>query len=209
MGVKERRQQEKENLRQTILDTAREMFAEEGYASVSMRKIADKIEYSPTTIYLYFKDKNDLFRQICEETFARLGQKLQSIGVKHGKSIEGLRAGLRAYVEFGLEHPKHYEVTFMMPLMEKLKETAEHEYSDSLGKKAFDYLRNGVLDCMESGEIEKGDVALVSQTLWAGIHGVTSLLIGHEGFPFVEKKALVDSVIDTMLKGLRAGKTPV
>ena len=61
MGVKERREREKESLRQDILDVAREMFATEGYESVSMRKIADKIEYSPTTIYLYFKDKNELF----------------------------------------------------------------------------------------------------------------------------------------------------
>jgi hypothetical protein len=54
---------------------------------------------------------------------------------------------------------------------------------------------------MESGAIEKGDVDLASQTLWAGIHGVTSLLIGHQGFPFVNKKTLVNSVIDTLLKG--------
>ena len=188
-------------MRQVILDTAREMFAEEGYASVSMRKIADKIEYSPTTIYLYFKDKNDLLRQICDETFAKLAQKLNAIGKKHDKNLDGLRAGLLAYVEFGLKHPKHYEVTFMIPLTENLG-TVEEQFAESLGKKAFDYLRNGVADCMASGEIKKGDVDLVSQTLWAGIHGVTSLLIGHEGFPFVNKKTLVDSVIDTMLAGL-------
>lgn len=205
MSVKQRRQREKENLRQLILDTAREMFAEEGYASVSMRKIADEIEYSPTTIYLYFKDKNDLLRQICEETFAKLGKKLESIGKKHGKTLESLRRGLRAYVEFGLEHPKHYEVTFMLPLTENLG-AAEYQFADSLGKKAFDYLRNGVADCMAAGELEKGNVDAVSQTLWAGIHGVTSLLIGHEGFPFVSKKTLINSVIDTMLRGLVARK---
>jgi AcrR family transcriptional regulator len=206
MSVKQRREREKENLRQLILDTAREMFAEEGYASVSMRKIADKIEYSPTTIYLYFKDKNDLFKQICDETFAKLGERLQAIGKTHGRTLGGFRAGLRAYIEFGLEHPKHYEVTFMLPLTENLGKT-EMKYADSLGKKAFDYLRNGVVSCMENGVIEKGDVDLVSQTLWAGIHGVTSLLIGHENFPFVDKKMLIDSVIDTMLKGLIFGKT--
>jgi AcrR family transcriptional regulator len=202
MSVKERKQREKENLRQTILDTAREMFADEGYQSVSMRKIADKIEYSPTTIYLYFKDKNDLLRQICDETFARLGQKIYSIGKTHGKTLEGFRAGLLAYVEFGLEHPKHYEVTFMLPLTGKLDET---EFSGSSGQKAFDFLRNGVAECMASGEIDEGNIDLISQTLWAGIHGVTSLLIGHEGFPFVDKKTLVASVIDTMLKGLTIG----
>ena len=204
MGVKERQQREKENLRQIILDAAREMFAEEGYHSVSMRKIADKIEYSPTTIYLYFKDKNDLLQQICDETFARLGGKFQSIGKKHSTNIDGLREGLRTYIEFGLKHPKHYEVTFMLPLTENLGD----EFENSLGQRAFEYLRKGVADSMESGEIAKGDIDLVSQTLWAGIHGVTSLLIGHEGFPFVNKKTLINSVIDTMLKGLMAEDEP-
>jgi AcrR family transcriptional regulator len=206
MRVKQRREMEKENLRQLILDAAREMFADEGYASVSMRKIADKIDYSPTTIYLYFKDKNDLLRQICEETFAKLGQKLDSIGRKHGKTVHGLRKGLRAYVEFGLEHPKHYEVTFMLLLTRDLDE-AEYQFAESLGKKAFDFLRSSVADSMESGAIEEGDIDLISQTLWAGIHGVTSLLIGHKGFPFVNKKTLINSVIDTMLEGLVKNKS--
>jgi AcrR family transcriptional regulator len=202
MGVKERRQREKENLRHVILDAAREMFAEEGYASVSMRKIADKIEYSPTTIYLYFKDKNDLLRQICDETFAKLGRKFQAMSKKHDSNLEGLREGLRIYVEFGLKHPKHYEVTFMLPLTVDLGD----EFEGSLGQRAFEYLRVGVENCMASGEIKKGDVDLISQTLWAGIHGITSLLIGHEGFPFVNKKTLINSVIDTMLKGLTPEK---
>ncbi len=206
MSVKQRREREKENLRQVILDAAREMFADEGYANVSMRKIADKIDYSPTTIYLYFKDKNDLLRQICEETFVKLGRKLDSIGKKHGETLDGLREGLRAYVEFGLKHPKHYEVTFMLPLAKDF-DVAEYQFDESLGKKAFDYLRSSVTDCIESGAIEKGDIDLISQTLWAGIHGVTSLLIAHQGFPFVNKKTLVNSVIDTMLKGLVENKS--
>lgn len=197
MGVKQRREREKENLRQLILDTAREMFAEEGYHDVSMRKIADKIQYSPTTIYLYFRDKNDLLRQICDETFAKLGKKLESTGKKHERNVDGLREGLRTYIEFGLKHPKHYEVTFMLPLMVDLGD----EFEGSLGQRAFEYLRTGVKGCIESGEFS-GDIDLISQTLWAGIHGVTSLLIGHEGFPFVNKKILINSVIDTMLNGL-------
>jgi AcrR family transcriptional regulator len=189
-------------LRQTILDAAREMFAEEGYRSVSMRRIADRIEYSPTTIYLYFRDKNELLREVCDETFAKLAKRLEAIGKKHGKSLDALREGLRAYVDFGLKHPKHYEVTFMLPLTESLGA----EFEGSLGERAFEYLRRGVADAIEAGEIENGGVDLVSQTLWAAVHGVTSLLIGQQGFPFVSKRKLVDSVIDTMIEGLKPKK---
>jgi AcrR family transcriptional regulator len=202
MSVKQRREREKENLRQEILDAAREMFASEGYKNVSMRKIADKIEYSPTTIYLYFKDKSDLLHQICEETFARLARHLSEITAEETNALAGLRKGLRAYVEFGLEHPNHYEVAFITPLIENI-ESDEHSFEDSLGQQAFGFLKKGVADAIADGKIKKGDVDLISQTLWAGIHGLTSLLIGHSNFPFVEKDKLIDSLIDTMLKGLK------
>ena len=72
MGTKERRAREKEQLRRQIIDAARELFVSEGYENVSMRKIADKIEYSPTVIYLYFKDKADLLDSACQETLLGL-----------------------------------------------------------------------------------------------------------------------------------------
>ena len=78
MGVKERREREKSEVRDKILDAARELFIAEGYEGVSMRKVADKIEYTPTTIYGYFEDKEDLFRQLCHEDFARLAEVFQS-----------------------------------------------------------------------------------------------------------------------------------
>src|ERR687885_1755275 len=80
MGVQERRAREKQELRQEILDAARELFIREGFENVSMRKIADKIEYSPTTIYLHFQDKADLLDCICEETLGKLQQRLAAIG---------------------------------------------------------------------------------------------------------------------------------
>src|SRR5438046_3738793 len=113
VGVKERREREKEVLRQEILDAARDLFIKEGYENVSMRKVAEKIEYSPTTIYLYFESKADLLYYICEETFSRLLKKLESLGEESSDPLVCLRKGLRAYIEFGLKHPNHYKVTFI------------------------------------------------------------------------------------------------
>jgi AcrR family transcriptional regulator len=202
MGVKERRKREKENLRQEILDAAREMFAADGFKSVSMRKIAEKIEYSPTTIYLYFKDKVDLLNQICEETFANLSAEIAAVKSADEDALENMRNGLRRYVEFGLRHPKHYEVTFMTPIMGYLGQDA-HPFEGSMGQRAFEYLRSEVSACMSAGKIKTGDVDLVSQTIWATIHGITSLLIAHTDFPFVDTDKLIDSVIGTMLDGLK------
>ncbi len=202
MGIAERRERQKENLRQEIFDAASELFAQEGYANVSMRKIAERIEYSPTTIYLYFKDKNELLKFICEETFAKLGAQIREISEPETDEIVALRKGLRAYVDFGLAYPNHYEVVFNMPIFNQPHDE-EYKYAGSMGQRTFDYLRSQVLACVEAGKLKKGDVDAMSQTLWAGIHGVVSLLNNHLDFPFVEKNKLVDSLIDTMIAGLK------
>lgn len=182
------------------MDAAREMFVAEGYASVSMRKIADKIGYSPTTIYLYFKDKSDLIHQICEQTFARLAQNITAIEQLSDNPLEKLRSGLREYIHFGLKHPSQYEIVFITPLPIDV----EKEFEETNGKIAFDTLRTVVAECISANLLKNNDVELISQTLWAGIHGLTSLLIQHGGFPFVERERLIDGMIDTLISGTKA-----
>ncbi len=203
MGIKERKEKAKDNLRQEIFDAASELFAKEGIANVSMRKIAEKIEYSPTTIYLYFKDKTTLLHQICEETFAKLAAEVTKIREITNDPLEILRGGLRAYIEFGLKHPNHYGVVFITPLKSYIDENFEYSFDNSTGKIAFEKLVESVITCVETGAIKNGDIELISQTLWAGMHGLTSLLIGHTEFPFAEKERLIESMIDTMIKGLQ------
>ena len=200
MAVRNRNESDKEALRQEIMDAAREMFVAEGYANVSMRKIADKIGYSPTTIYLYFKDKTDLVHQICEQTFALLAQNIQAIYRLSDNPLEKLRSGLREYIYFGLKHPSQYEIVFISPLPINV----ESSFEESNGRIAFDTMRAVISECVSSKLLKHNDIELISQTLWAGIHGVTSLLIQHGGFPFVEHERLIDSVIDTLISGVKA-----
>jgi len=200
VAVRNRNESDKEALRQEIMDAAREMFVAEGYANVSMRKIADKIGYSPTTIYLYFKDKTDLVHQICEQTFALLAQNIQAIYRLSDNPLEKLRSGLREYIYFGLKHPSQYEIVFISPLPINV----ESSFEESNGRIAFDTMRAVISECVSSKLLKHNDIELISQTLWAGIHGVTSLLIQHGGFPFVERERLIDSVIDTLISGVKA-----
>lgn len=203
MGVRERREREKEALRQEILDAARELFVAEGYENVSMRKIADRIEYSPTTIYLYFKDKAEILREICDETFAKMIAKLEEISTGDDDAIAKLRRGMHAYVRFGLAHPHHYILTFLVPLS---AEDMPEDFSmhGSLGWKAFGMLRSMVQDCIDAGSFKSGDVDVMSQALWTMIHGVTALLITDCVFPWVERDVLIDQVVDAAVEGMRA-----
>src|SRR5258708_29455635 len=104
MNVQERRARQKENIREDILDAARTLFVKEGYEHVSIRKIAEKVEYAPGTIYLYFHDKAEILDRICEETFSKLTQRMTAINRDPASPFDGLRRGLRTYIQLRMDH---------------------------------------------------------------------------------------------------------
>jgi AcrR family transcriptional regulator len=201
MGVQERRAREKKELRQEILDAARDLFLREGFEHVSMRKIAEKIEYSPTTIYLYFQHKADMVDCLCEETLARLVRKQTQIDEAIADPVERLRRCLRSYIEFGLKHPNHYKMSFMMS--ELFDDPDRAVRSRAMGERAFDHLRQGLAQCVQQKSIAVADIEATAQVLWATIHGLTSLLIAKPKFPWVERERLIDTLVENAINGLR------
>ena len=205
MGVQERRLREKKELRQEILDAARDLFVREGFENVSMRKIAEKIEYSPTTIYLYFQDKADLLDCLCEETLGRLGRKQTQLDETVADPVERLRCGLRAYIEFGLKHPDSYQIAFMMP--QPFDDPERCPRAHTSGQKAFGHLRHTLEECQQQGRIQVRDVEAAAQTLWATIHGLTSLLIAKPRFPWLDQEHLIDTLITQAMDGIHADQS--
>ncbi len=201
MGVKERRAREKEQLRHRILSAARELFVAEGYESVSMRKIADMIDYSPTTIYLYYKDKADLLDSVCKETLLNLLNTLDLLRKDKSAPVETLRRSGKAYVEFGLKYPQDYKLAFVVrPQFQKGLGLQE----GSVGEKVFNYLSTMVSECIRQKKFRQVDVETTGQALWSAVHGVTLLLIDFPDFPWTEKDKLIDMVIHTMIEGLKS-----
>ena len=201
MGVKERRTREKEQLHQQILVAARELFVNEGYENVSMRKIADKIEYSPTTIYRYFKDKADLLDSVCQETLLSLLNTLEQLKKDKSDPVETLRKSGRVYVTFGLKYPQDYKLTFVIrPQFQKGLGLQE----GSIGEKVFNYLREMVSECIQQKIFRQVDIETTSQVMWSSVHGITLLLIDFPDFPWTEKDRLINTVIDTTIEGLKA-----
>jgi AcrR family transcriptional regulator len=207
MGVAERRAREKEALRSKILDAASQLFVEEGVPSVSVRKIADRIEYSPATIYLYFRDKNDLLASLCRETFNGLKEELLRLEQEETDQLRQLRRGLRFYIDFGLEHPHHYILTFGTPHgtydMEKAPEFLE---ANKVGLETFDCLRRSLERCRATGLLRFDDLEATAQVVWTFIHGTTSLLILYHSdphFPWVTKEQLIETGLDMILKSLQ------
>lgn len=197
MGVQERRARQKENIREEILDAARTLFVKEGYEHVSIRKIAEKIEYAPGTIYLYFRDKAEILERLCDETFAKLEKRMHAIHADPASPLDGLRRGLRTYIQFGIDNPHHYIVTFVQA------KQLPHDHKPNSGQRCFDNLCAAVQRCIDAGQLNCDDVQEVAQALWAGAHGVTTLLITCSSFPFIEQNRLIDRVVHILIEGIR------
>ena len=205
MGVKERREREKSETRDKILDAARELFVTEGYEGVSMRKVAEKIEYSPTAIYVYFADKNELFHQLCRQDFARL-QEVVATEMPSDPIERVLKIG-RNYVQFGERFPNHYVFMFMTPHPEQELDEQDREIAGNPEVDAYAFLKWAVQEAINAGCFREGveDSELVSQTLWASVHGVISLNIAKGKDPWVDWRPLrqrAEMMLDITLRGL-------
>ena len=205
MGPRERREREREEVRTRILDAARDLFAAEGYEAVTMRRIAERIEYSPTAIYFHFRDKDTLLKDLCETDFASLAQEFVVLQ-KIADPIEKLKAIGLAYFRFGMEKPNHYRLMFMTP-HPPIESDVMHKGNPE--EDAYAFLKSVVHEAIAQKRFKREyhDVELVSQTMWAGVHGVVSLSIAKESDPWVEwrnaearAKIMVDVLVDGMVR---------
>jgi AcrR family transcriptional regulator len=210
MGTKERRERERQGLREKILEAARELFTQYGYEAVSMRKIAERIEYSPTTIYLYFADKEALVRELCSQDFLGLAARFRALAAEPDP-IERLRGIGRAYVRFARERPNHYRMMFMtahppVPVADRGIEKGNPQVD------AWALLKDTVEEAQRAGMLRRdlGAPEAVAELLMAGVHGVASLHVAKRNDPWIQWSPvdqLADRMIEALLRGCGASET--
>lgn len=174
MGIPERRERERQELRQRILDAARELFAARGYEAVTMREIAKRIEYSATALYKHFVDKEALVRELCRHDFNALAALFIEAASSSGGPYERFtRVGL-VYLDFAVRHPQHYRVMFMGGLPPVPPDDQER---DDPTHNAYVFLRALTADLVRAGLVrpELEDIDLVAQTAWGIVHGAAAL----------------------------------
>lgn len=175
MGINERKEKQKLEIKKMILDASMKLFVEEGFESVTIRKIADLIEYSPTTIYLYFKDKNEIFYQLHELGFQKMGEMNSSVAAIQNPLTRLYKMG-ENYIEFGLTHPEFYDIMFISRAPMQVLEAMENCDWKS-GEAALHALMATVDECMQKKFIRKQNVQVVTMAIWGMVHGLVSLQI--------------------------------
>lgn len=203
MGFKERRQRHREEFRAEILEAALDLFSREGYSGFSMRKLAARIEHSPTTIYLYFRDKDDLLFHICENFYAAMLRDMQAIRERGTTADQALRDILLNYIRFSLANPERYKVVFFSnPQLYGRPE--EYASRDTMSLRCWKSICEVIHDCMTGGMIRLTDAETLSLVFWSAVHGLVSSLIFTKDFPMPDPDLMADMLVDGLLRGYRA-----
>lgn len=182
MGSKERREREKLATRERILDAARELFVQVGYNDVTMRKIADRIEYSPTAIYLHFADKEALMTELSVCDFREFTAAFSRVPPNPDPAGR-LRDLGRALVAFAKSCPNQYRLLFMTERPEPTPEAlaAKPEVD------AYDLLLAAVDEALQAGVYHTSwDRHVIAQVLWGSLHGICALHLVMPGKSRVE-----------------------
>ena len=174
MGITERKERGKEDLKRRILDAAMELFLEHGYERTSMRMIAQRIAYSPTTIYIYFKDKNAIFHALHVEAFQQLGARLAPLAHVENP-MERLTAMGKVYLEFAEQNPGLYDLMFIMKAPVHAVDEMHHLWEE--GDRVFAVLKATVEEAMNKKLLRQSDVEVTSLLVWSTVHGMAALLV--------------------------------
>jgi AcrR family transcriptional regulator len=184
-----------DRLRVELVDAAIRMLAAVNHEQpLSLRALAREVGIAPQSVYLHFGSKPELLRAVVEALFAELQRRLDQAQGAQTNPTARLQAHCRAYCEYGLRHPGHYQLLFER----QLTDSAGLAYEGSPGAKVFDNFVGAVRDCTQCRANLGQDPRYVATAVWVGLHGIVSLRLGKPGFPWPP----VQTMIDTMLAGL-------
>jgi AcrR family transcriptional regulator len=202
MGIRERHDRERQAVRQAILDAARDLFVAEGYRNVSIRKIAERIEYSPAAIYSYFGSKDDIFFALAEEGFRRLDARVRSAGV-HEDPLQDVRACWWAYYEFSKEQREFFELMFVD---RSVPQITEQWTGLAFVHQMLAFAAERLERCIDAGIFHPSTNAEVAMHLiWGALTGPAVIGSGCRLAPGEDPDALARDILELTLAGFRAG----
>ena len=184
--------------RAEILAAAERIFVDHGYEGATIRKIADDVGLSSTALYMHFSDKSEILHEICERAFERLLIMNRAVLEEPGTPEQRMRRLMQSYVRFGFENPNAYRLVYMTRPLEAQQ---AQSVAQSMGYELFGAFVQVVEEAAAEGRL-RGEPRETAQALWAGAHGVVSLIITKPYFDWVERDRLVDTLLDALFIGL-------
>jgi AcrR family transcriptional regulator len=206
MGIIERKARQKADLRARILEAARAIVLIDGFAGLTMRKIAQAIEYSPGTLYLHFAGRDEIGQELCLDGFRELAAVLAPVAAI-AEPRARIEAIAEAYIRFGLDRPEIYRLIFMIDptIVKAAYDRAEAGGPDDPAGQAYALILAGFAELETAGRLVPSAAPLVmADVLWSSLHGVVSLKLTCPGFPATPVEILVPALVRSLLDGMLA-----
>lgn len=201
MGIQERKKREQEEIRERIVNAAEKLFLEKGYAHVSMRNIAQEIEYSTTVIYKLFPNKQAILLRLFADKYGILLERFNQIREAGGSGPrQKLEELVKAYLAFGREYPDYYQLAVIRNVVSEDRDLPYMD-EDSVILRLYQIFVETVKDCLASGQPDNRGPEAVAQSVWACLHGALSLRIVHTQFPWVSEEQFYDTIAEIAIKG--------
>ena len=190
---------QKNDLKRRILNTARHLLLRDGYASLSMRKIARAIDYSATSIYLYFDGKDDLFQALVEEGMKQLYRALQQTAARHTDPVARLEALSQCYVQYGLDNPEYYEIMFVLH-PEHVAPFPADKYRRA--RRNLELFSEALAQGAKEGRLQVEEPRTAASSIWATLHGTVALLLARRIDAGIEQEVFIQTTIRQAIRGV-------
>lgn len=185
-------------LRDQILDISRHLLFEEGYKSLSMRKIAKHADVTATSIYLYFENKDHLLHTLIEESVENLSRFIESKALPKTDNIERFKAIIESYVEFGISNPEMYEIIY------KVRPDAMSRYPKEKFRKArrcYELLVETIEESVSKGLMEVEKPVVAAYSIWAQLHGIVSVVLNKRLDSRINQQQFLEDSIELVVQG--------
>ncbi|TVQ01666.1 MAG: TetR/AcrR family transcriptional regulator [Balneolaceae bacterium] len=192
------------SLREEILEVSKELLIKEGFSKLSMRRIAERADVSATSIYLYFKNKDDLLLALIEESIENLKASLMEVVDASKGFLMQLEDMARAYIEYALNHPQEYEIIYMVRPEEMPKYPKEKFMNIRSG---YELLADIIREGHDQEQIDVEDALINAYTLWAQLHGVVSVILNKRLDTRIPQQQFIEQALENIIRGFVMQKT--
>ncbi|WP_378733567.1 TetR/AcrR family transcriptional regulator [Nocardia brasiliensis] len=193
MGTQTRKERERAERQQRIIDTARELAESQGWEAVTVRRLAERIEYSQPVLYSHFAGKSAIVAAVAEQGFADLGAALHQGHVEATSPADALARVTHAYLDFAAANPARYDAMFMMNIDLVFGLAAPQPLRDAFAE----------LEAMFRPFVDEADLGARTEVAWAAIHGLATLDRGGRLRPELREQRLA-ILIDEWLAAVGA-----
>lgn len=190
--------EKKQDLRENLLETARKLLVSKGYRGFSLREVARETGVSPTSVYLHFENKDHLTHTLMERSIEDLNTRLEEVYMNFNDPVDRLEKFAAAYAKYALEHPREYQIIYVVSSKEMSRYPKEKFRK---ARKGYELLTETIREAVEQDILAESDPRTAAYTFWAQLHGVMSVVLSKRLDTRINQQEFIKQAISHIIHG--------